>query len=363
MRDDHTPPGGANEEEALRDLLRGAVEGVQPSAGALERLRYAVPARRAARRRRAFVGAAAAALLAGTAIPAVLHLAGGEGPATDHPAMAGHGAHSGDKPGAVGSDPHGHGSGAHPQSTHAFGGAQAVGGVTGEPDAAGGSPVGGLTAGPSGTGPSGGSAGPGGSVAGSGPMPPVAAPGVPGCGADQLGVVGSARAKETDGRVYGSFRVTNVSAHGCAVTGADTVTAASTDGGPAGSGAAVPVVGHTAGDPASGLLPDPSAQAPVLVLPPNAAYEVRFAWVPSGESCAATKPDTGGKPPQTEPAGTSGGAQNGAAATEPQTGTPPATAGVAVSHTPQSGAATTRTTIPEACGGTVYRTGAILVAE
>ncbi|MDX3534334.1 hypothetical protein PV721_08115 [Streptomyces sp. MB09-01] len=362
MMDDHTQPGGASEEEALRGLLHGAVEGLQPSAGALERLRHAVPARRA-RKRQALVGAAAVALLAGTAIPALMHLAGREGTATDHAAMAGHGEHTGDKPGAVGSDPHQNGSGNQPRSNRSSGSAPAVGGATGQPDATlGGSPVGGLTAGPSGTGSAGASAGTTGSVAGTGPLPPVAAPGVPGCGVDQLGVVGSARAPETDGKVYGSFRVTNVSAQGCAVTGQDAVSAAPAAGASAGQGSSVAVVGHTAGDPASGLLPDPSAEAQVLVLPPNTAYEVRFAWVPSGEACTPTNPDAGGKPPQTDSAGSSGAPAQGAA-TEPQTGAPPVTSGVSVSHTPQPGSSTTRTTLPEACGGTVYRTGAIPVEK
>ncbi|MEU7607126.1 hypothetical protein AB0B44_40870, partial [Streptomyces sp. NPDC041003] len=113
---------------------------------------------------------------------------------------------------------------------------------------------------------------------------------------------------------------------------------------------------------ASGLLPDPSVEAAVLVLPPNTAYEVRFAWVPSGEACTPTNPDAGGNPPQTGSAGSSGAPAQGAA-TEPQTGAPPAASGVSVSHTPQPGSSATRTTLPEACGGTVYRTGAIPVAK
>ncbi|MFG2234332.1 hypothetical protein ACGFNX_30810 [Streptomyces sp. NPDC048723] len=358
MMDDHTSPGGASGEEELRILLRGAVEGLQPSAGALERLRDAVPARRTRNRRAALVGAAAAVLLAGTAIPAALHLSAAEGVATDHPAMAGHGAATGDKHDSPASNPHQNGFGSQPRPPHSFGEVPSVGGVTGVPNATAGPPAAGLTAGPSGAGTSAGPAGSGGSVVGSGPLPPVAAPGVPGCGADQLGVVGSARTPETDGRVYGSFRVTNVSAQGCAVNGQDTLTAAAAPSTGAGSGAGVAVVGHTAGDPASGLLPDPAAAAPALVLPPNTAYEVRFAWVPSGETCAPANPDAGGKSPQTDPAGTTGGTGNGPAV-EPQAGASPAPAGVAVSHTPQSGATTTRTTIPEACGGTVYRTGAI----
>ncbi|MEW2137557.1 hypothetical protein AB0892_13305 [Streptomyces sp. NPDC005409] len=362
MRDDHTPPGGASEEEVLRGLLHGVVEGLEPSAGALERLRYAVPARRTLRRQ-ALVGAAAVALLAGTAIPAALHLTGGEGAPADHPAMAGHGAHSGDKPGAVPSDPHQNGAGAQPKSSGSFGGIQDAGGVTGQPDAtAGGSPAGGTAAGGTDPGASGGFAGAAGAAVGSGLMPPVAAPGVPVCGAAQLGVVGSARAPQADGKVYGSFKVTNVSAQGCAVTGADTVTAA---GVATGQGAAgVPVVDHTAGDPAAGL-PDPRAQEPVLMLSPNTAYEVRFAWVPSGDPCPAATSGGDPKPPADTATGTGTGPGGSGTGARTQTGaTPPAPpSGVAVSHTPSAGAPTTQTTIPQACGGTVYRTGAIPVTE
>ncbi|MFB6512181.1 hypothetical protein ACFCW4_28050 [Streptomyces virginiae] len=358
MMDDHTPPGGTSGEEELRILLRGAVEGLQPSANALERLRDAVPARRTRNRRAALVGAAAAVLLAGTTIPTALHLSAADGASTDHPAMAGHGSATGDQRATLPSDPHQNGFGSVPRSTHSFGELPSAGGGTGQPSATAGPSADGLTAGPSGAGTSAGPAGTGGSVVGSGPLPPVAAPGVPGCAADQLGVVGSARAPETDGRVYGSFRVTNVSAQGCAVSGQDTVTAAPAPGTGTGAASGVAVVGHTAGDPASGLLPDPAAAAPTLVLPPNTAYEVRFAWVPSGESCTPANPDAGGKAPQSDAAGATGGTGSGTS-TEPQAGASPAPAGVAVSHTPQSGAATTRTTIPEACGGTVYRTGAI----
>lgn len=350
MRDDHTAPGGASEEEALRGLLRGAVGGLEPSDGALERLRYAVPARRTLKRQ-AFIGAAAVALLAGTAIPAAMHMTAGEGTSTEHSAMAGHGAEAGEKPGAAPADPHQNGSGTQPRATRSGSGAPDAGGTTGQPDpTASGSPAGGVTVGPtsSGTAP--------GTVVGSGngPQPPAAAPGVPGCGAEQLGVVGAARAPEADGKVYGSFKVTNVSAQGCAVADPDTVTAAAAAGAPTGPGSGVAVVGHTAGDPASGLLPDPSAEAPVLVLQPNTAYEVRFAWVPSGEPCAAASPEAGAKPPQ--------GQSADMPAADPDTGTtPPAAPGVAVSHTPPTGSPVTRTTLPEACGGTVYRTGAIPV--
>ncbi|WP_405439342.1 hypothetical protein OG373_18935 [Streptomyces avidinii] len=364
MMDDHTSPSGSSGssgEEELRILLRGAVDGLQPSADALERLRYAVPARRTRNRRAALVGAAAAVLLAGTAIPAALHMSGAGAAADDHPAMAGHGQAAGGRRDAHASDPHQNGFGDPPRSSRSFGDVPAIGGVTGQPDATAGSQAGGQAAGPSGAGTTAGPGGSGGSVVGSGPMPPVAAPGVPGCGADQLGVVGSARPPETDGRVYGSFRVANVSAQACAVNGQDAVTAAPAAGTGTGSGSAVAVVGHTAGDAATGLLPDPSAASAALVLPPNTAYEVRFAWVPSGETCTSGSPDAGGKPPQTDSAGTSAGAGSGVAS-DPAAGSGQTPPGVAVSHTPQSGAATTQTTIPEACGGTVYRTGAIPVS-
>ncbi|MFJ4775493.1 hypothetical protein [Streptomyces sp. NPDC088762] len=366
MMDDHMPLGGAGEEQALRGLLHGAVEGLEPSEGALERLRCAVPARRALKRQ-ILVGAAAVALLAGTAIPAALHLTAGEGEPTEHSAMAGHGQQSGGMSGVAPSVPHQNGSGARPRPSRSAGSGPDAGGGSGQPvPDLGGTPSGGVTAGPSGG--AGASAGTGGTTtgpaAGGGPYPPAAAAALPGCGAEQLGVVGSARSPETDGKVYGSFKVTNVSGRGCKVTGPDTVTAAAGAASAPGKGPGVAVVGHTAGDPASGLLPDPSAEAPELVLPPNTAYEVRFAWVPSGEACTAESPDTGAsaKPPQEQNGDTGTGPAGTAASTDPQAGEEPAKpAGVAVSHTPQAGAPTTQTTIPEACGGTLYRTGTIPV--
>ncbi|MFD9260763.1 hypothetical protein ACFVZQ_20110, partial [Streptomyces sp. NPDC059538] len=169
------------------------------------------------------------------------------------------------------------------------------------------------------------------------------------------------RPPETAGWGSGSYRDAKVPPQPCAAPAPDPDRAAPAAGAGTASGPAVAVVGHTAGDPATGLLPDPSAASAALVLPPNTAYEVRFAWVPSGETCAPGNPDAGGKPPQTDSAGTSAGAGSGIAS-DPGAGAGQTPSGVAVSHTPQPGAATTRTTIPEACGGTVYRTGAIPVS-
>ncbi|MET9887903.1 hypothetical protein ABZZ20_33140 [Streptomyces sp. NPDC006430] len=365
MMDDHTQPGGAGEEQALRSLLRGAVEGLEPSQGALERLRYAVPVRRT-RKRQAIVGAAAAALLAGTAVPAALHLhiTGAEGGSADHSAMAGHGEAPGATAGGSASHPHQNGAGTAPKASKSAGNGTETGGAGVQPDPqAGGSQSGGGTAGPSSAGASAGASV--GASAGTGPLPPATAPGVPGCSAEQLGVQGSARAPEADGKVYGRFKVTNVSARGCTVVGPDTVTAASVTASVPGQASGVTVVGHTAGDPAAGL-PDPSAEAPLLLLQPYTAYEVRFAWVPSAQSCPAASPDSGTKPPSGDspsPVQRSAGDGSAVAGTEPNTGgTAPDTTGVAVTHTPNTalpGAPTTQTTIPAACGGTVYRTGVI----
>ncbi|NED11681.1 hypothetical protein G3I33_09280, partial [Streptomyces sp. SID9124] len=97
------PFGGDGDEDALRRMMHGVVQGLEPSEGSLDRLQRAVPARRA-RRRQALVGAAAAALLIGTAVPAFVHVANSEGSSTASPAIAGHGeqAHggNGDDPGA-----------------------------------------------------------------------------------------------------------------------------------------------------------------------------------------------------------------------------------------------------------------------
>ncbi|MFD9356369.1 hypothetical protein [Streptomyces sp. NPDC060031] len=375
MNEDHKPI----EEQALRSLLHGAVEGLEPSEGALDRLRYEVPVRRI-RKRRAVVGAAAAVLLAGAAIPTALHLTAADGGAPDHPAMAGHGELQGGQS-AGSSDPHQNGSGAQPRAAERSGrNPGGAGGTTGLPSPVpSGAPATGPTAGSSGLGAFPGS----GSIVGpgTGMLPPPAAPGVPGCSAEQLGVSASARPREADGKVYGSFKVTNVSARGCTVLGPDSVTAAPASGpAPGQGGTGVAVVEHTAGDPAAGLLPDPSKEAPLMLLAPNAAYEVRFAYVPPAQGCAATTSDPVGVQPQggvaqapleasgADPGGAGGaGGGTGTGSTGGTGGTPPTTpagTGVAVSHTPSTtlpGAATTQTTIPDACGGTVYRTGVIPV--
>ncbi|MFD6885049.1 hypothetical protein [Streptomyces sp. NPDC059957] len=192
---------------------------------------------------------------------------------------------------------------------------------------------------------------------GGGLIPPPASSDAPTCTRSQVGVEGSTRAPSAGGKVYGSFKVTNVSSRSCTVRGPETLTAVPASDG----GAAVAVVSHVTGDPATGLLPDPSVEATRMVLAPNAAYEVRFAWVPPEGGC----PGANGSGEGDTPEGGSGDttdAEPGTDTGQTQAENPPL--GAVVSHTPSvSGpdGPTTQTTVAEACGGTVYRTGVIPV--
>ncbi|MFJ6993469.1 hypothetical protein, partial [Streptomyces sp. NPDC003090] len=252
--------GLGGDELALRRLLQGAVEDLEPSPGALDHLRRAVPARRA-RKRQALVGAAAAVILLGTGVPAFVHVAASDTAAEANPVNAGHGEQvqggTGDAQGPAGEEAAGSPSGelngsgkdgANPSGTPTSAGTSASDGADGAPDRA------------------------------------TSAPAtVPLCEAGQLGVSLAETSGPTgDGTVYGTFRIANVSSSDCAVTASGTV-------GFGTSGAADPgrisVVRHTAGDAASGL-PDPSATVGSLVLKPSGAYDVKFAWVPS-ETCPA----------------------------------------------------------------------------
>ncbi|MFC8202698.1 hypothetical protein [[Kitasatospora] papulosa] len=339
--------GGSGDEDmdeiALRRLLHGAVRDLEPSDGTLDHLHRAVPARRA-RRRQGVVGAAAAALLIGTAVPAFVHVANSNGSVAAHPAIAGHGE-------------------------------QAQGGSGEE---AGGEADGGRTAGPAdrqsegSEGEAGKSASPSkGSEPGAGNDGTTGRDDPPGsdaavskaCSPDQLGIASAqAGAAGSDGTVYGTFRIANVSGDACAVTSNGTV-------GFQAAGAADPqkitVVQHTAGDPAGGL-PDPSTEPGTVFLKPTMTYEVRFAWVPS-DTC----PTTGGSPSPTPTDGVGSGGGGGSEGTVSAPGTTdvaaqfgsadegPADGSVAVTHTPELGAPTAETTIANACAGTIYRTGVL----
>ncbi|WNI30885.1 hypothetical protein [Streptomyces sp. ITFR-6] len=341
--------GADADEDALRRMMRGAVQGLEPRDGTLDHLYRAVPARRA-RRRQALVGAAAAALLIGTAVPAFLHVAHSEGSNAASPAIAGHGEQA---QGGSGEEP-GPGSGGAADGGasegHKDAGSGGVPDTSASPSASSGQGVEGTAVGSS-----------------ADPRASVAAD-MPVCSPDQLGVA-SARTGATgaDGTVYGTFRIANVSGKDCSVSSGGTV-------GFEAMGAADPakiaVVRHTQGDAASGL-PDPAEEEATVLLAPEMAYEVQFAWVPE-DTC----PTTGGSPSPTPTDGTAGSAVGSAGSSTGDSGTWDTETGtdtqlgsedepgkaegsVAVKHTAEPGAPVAETKISNACAGTIYRTGAL----
>lgn len=337
--DDQSPDGLDSDELALRRLLHQAVQEVEPRDGTLDHLRRAVPARRA-RKRQAVVGMAAAALFFGTAIPALVHVSNSTGSGVD-PSIAGNSSQA---------------QGGTSQDKNPDGGASTSGGSSG---------------GSSGQGKGGQKNNGKGKTAGPGTgttANPSASTGVtaPVCTATQLGTASATvDAPDSAGTVYGTFHITNVSTASCTVGGAGSV---STLAQGAADATKISVVQHTSGDAASGL-PDPSTEVPQLVLMPGAAYEVKFAWVPS-ETCPTTSASTGGtdtggttaSPTPTEAAGsTSGTSSTGDTGTSTQLVTEDGTVdgSVVVSHTPEAGSPTLSATVTGACAGTVYRTGVL----
>ncbi|MFE6226760.1 hypothetical protein [Streptomyces sp. NPDC057854] len=371
MMDFEPGPGedDAEDELALRRLLHGAVAGLEPSAEALDHLRHAVPARRA-RKRQALVGAAAAAVLIGTAVPALVHVAGSPGvTAAADPALAGHGQQA---QGGTGTATEGPAAGESPAAEVS---------PTTEPTRA--------TPGKNGD-----RTGPHGTPATTGR--PAGGGTAPGCARGTLQSAGAYNTgPDATGVVYGGFTVVNASDAPCVVGGDGLV-------GVATLGSADPnriaVARHTDGDPATGL-PSPSAESASVLLEPGDSYQVKFAWVPS-ETCptggGSTPPPTltpteptptpteptptptePTLPPPTEPTPTPteggdgtdpGGGEGGGTGTETGTGTDsgvstqltraePGKGSVTVSHTAEPGDPTVTTVLTDACAGTVYRTG------
>ncbi|MGW7078733.1 hypothetical protein [Streptomyces sp. NPDC054866] len=321
-----------SDELALRRMMRSAVQEIEPGDRALERLRYAVPARRQ-RKRQAVVGMAAAALFIGTAIPALVHVTNSGGGSDDRPSIAGNSEQTqgGSSQGGKGPDggEKGKGSDSGPSKSKdkkgkkdkkdGKGKGEASGGATGGPD-------------PSGT----------------------ESAGSPACAVDQLGnASGSAGAPEADGKVYGSFRIANVSGSSCTVSAPGSVSTATTG---AADPAKIVVTDHVAGDAATGL-PDPAQALSSLVLQPGAAYEVKFAWVPS-EACPTDSGEPSPDPTPTEDGGSADGGTSGGV--EPQMTREDGgvlDGGVTVSLTAAEGSPAAGATITNACAGTVYRTG------
>ncbi|MFD4634135.1 hypothetical protein ACFVYR_28725 [Streptomyces sp. NPDC058284] len=326
-------PDSLADELALRRMMRRAVEEIEPSERSLEHLRQAVPARRA-RKRQAVVGLAAAALFIGTAVPALVHVTNSAGDSDDRTSIAGNSAD------AQGGSSQGKGPDGGEKDPGQKPGKSKSKDKKDKKDKKEGKEKGGTGGGGTGA-----------------PDPSTSeAATSPVCDATQLGATGSAGAPEADNKVYGSFRVSNVSDSSCTIEAAGAV-------GTVAQGAADPakitVVDHTAGDAATGL-PDPSQEASPFVLQPGAAYEVRFLWVPS-EACPS-----GGGDPTPDPTPTEGGTGT------PEGGTPGGVepqlertdggvtdGSVVISLTAEAGSPSAGTTIANACAGTVYRTGVL----
>lgn len=332
--DDDWSLGPAVDEQALRRLLQTVVDDIEPSQDSLEQLRRAVPARRT-RKRQALVGAAAAVLFAGTAVPALVHVANTDSAAEDRPANAassqltqgtgeqddtGSGADSGRRPGA---------NGAKDGKNDSKDGKKEDREEELEDGATGG---------------------------GADPSETMAVSS-PSCLRTQLGS-GTAFKGEPDaeGKIYGTFQVLNVSATACAVSGPGAVTTVSQ-----GNAETIPVIDHTPGDAATGL-PDPATEVTKLILKPGQAYEVKFAWVPA-EGTSGGCPTPGASPDPSSSGSTSGDPQT-QSAQETSEEPPQPTGGVLVRHTPDSGEpAAAETTLSDVCSGTIYRTGVLAVSS
>ncbi|NEA88822.1 hypothetical protein G3I53_22955 [Streptomyces sp. SID14436] len=330
------------DERALRDLLHRAVREVEPSDGTLDYLRRAVPARRA-RKRQALVGMAAAALFVGTAVPAVVHVSTSSG-SDANPSAVGHASQA---------------QGGTSQGKGPDNGASTAGGSSDEIEGTG---KGGEKGKDEGTGDSTGA----GATEGTGPSS-SADTGAPACTADHLGAaVASTAAPDSTGTVYGAFRVTNGSGDACTV-GAPGAISVATQG--AADPAKVGTMRHAPGDAAAGL-PDPSLEAASgLLLKPGAAYEVKFAWVPS-ETCpttgGGTGGGTGGPSPDPTPSGgttttgaTTGGGGDGGASPQTLRGDGTVEGSVTVTYTAATGTGAASATVANACAGTVYWTGVL----
>ncbi|WP_371480672.1 hypothetical protein [Kitasatospora sp. NBC_00315] len=349
------PAGGplSAEEQAVRELMRRSVAGLEPDHGSLGRIRSGVPRRRAIRRN-AWTGAAAVALATAVVLPALRY--------PDRLGLAGPAAAStadGAQTAPDATPPVGSGTSGHPSFPYSWGG-----------------PARGPGGGPSSSSPAA-SGGAGAASGGASAGPGAGAP-VPACTAADLGPGPSyVGVPDAAGALYGSFTVVNVSAHSCAPPGPGILVVSAATGS---SPAQVRVVDHLAGDAATAL-PDPVALAAAgpAVLAPQAAYRIGFGWVP-GAPCQKSAPatvDPAAAVPAAQdspgPAAAAASAGPGVAgdpspSAAPQTSAPSPTAspssapsapvaGITLAYTPApAGSATETAVLPGACAGTVYRT-------
>lgn len=324
--DDSALFGETADEAALRSLMHDAVRDLHASPDALDHLRRAIPVRRQ-RRLQATLGAAAAVVLVGMAVPTVIHVADRTGGAHTSPAGMSSSAVTPDTNGVT-----------HPGSDS---------GPSGQASPRPGTPRHPVGGGPSGL-----------------PVSPTSGLPAPACTGDQLGQgTSQIDAPDSDGRVYGWFRVANVSTAACTVPGPGVVQAVAEG---AADQAQTEVVDHTPGDAASGL---PQTTDDPVALAPGQDYEIAFAFVPAGPNGGCTAPPTTpASPTPTATATVSGGTTaNGGSgpsggAVQPNDD-PPATApstGIALDHTPATGTpVVTGPVIQGACAGTVYTTGVL----
>ncbi|WP_419996291.1 hypothetical protein [Streptomyces boninensis] len=341
-------PAPTGEEAALRRILHSAVGELEPAPDALERLQYAVPARRA-RKRQLAVGAVAVVVLAVAAVPTLIGSGVIDGSSGGKPQAGG-------SQDPVGSTP-GQGGGSEPGEQPGGGGASKGGSGKDEESKKPGEPGGGNESGSSGD-------------------TTVAAPS---CDAGQLGQpAGNSGQPDAKGRITGSFKIKNISQSSCAVSDPGAVNVARTSDV---STASVIVQEHSPGDAAGDLLP-PSSGEPV-VLAAGESYEVRFAFVPGGERDAGCSANSSPSPavsdgpkstsegaPMADPDGegaageTDGGSDGSTGSTGDGStgGSGDGTEGgdLTLTNTPEpGGTATAQTTVPDVCGGTVYYTGAM----
>ncbi|MFF4799779.1 hypothetical protein ACFY1U_15375 [Streptomyces sp. NPDC001351] len=340
--DDQSPEDGLDSDElALRRMLHQAVQTVEPRDGTLDHLRRAVPARRA-RKRQAMVGMAAAALFLGTAVPALLHVSNSTG-SDVNPSVAG-------------------------QASQAQGGASQGKNADGSESTAGGNQGKSQGKGRGDSKGDGKSKGTGTGTGGAGTDPSAtSASSAPVCTSDQLGSsTESVAAPDAGGAVYGTFRVVNISSSACTVGGVGTVSALAQG---AADATKISTARHVVGDAAAGL-PAPSTEITGLQLQPGAAYEVKFAWIPSA-TCPTTGGSTGGttdggstpSPTPTPDAGSSSGTTStgtdSGVTTQMMTADGTADGSVIVSHTTAAGSPTVSATVSNACAGTVIYTGVL----
>lgn len=266
-------------EESLRQLLHGVADRVEPDPTSLEQIQHAIPIRRA-RRRNTFIGAGAAALAVGVTLP-LMQAGVVPGPLNDRAGNAAHSAHA-DSEEANGADALAGGQGGDsvpgPERHHngAGGGEQET--------------------------PSNSPAGSGSPSAGDEELSSTA----PSCSNTQLGnpdvAVGD---PDSQGRVYGSFQLSNISDEACRVRDGDGMTA--TGKGRA-DGVAFQVLEHTSGGRASEL-PDPSETRGPVILRPGESYEVQFAYLPAPETGVRCVPKDDKEP--TDPPPGEGGDDGG----------------------------------------------------